>query len=248
MGTIQQPKAKEAVQKDNLDSMLLLKITGMALLVAAAMAASCPFTADMGHGRGICLNLMTRPNGSCKKTKIARCVQCSGCKYYTEDDENQLDSRSYLNENPHCKRCRQHGKRTEINKKSDFSGRKLWKCLRSRFVPSTCFEEAEDELCKRIHDVDDRNTCHKFYQLDLTPNRSLEHALTCPPQVHHLIYVLHCLQIGPAICQSPNVLTKYSKCLSTCNDHAFVVQARGVYQHTVNSVCFPVILLNKLVI
>merc|ERR1712063_122000 len=57
-------------------------------------------------------------------------------------------------------------------------------------------------------------------------------AVTCPPQVHHLIYVLHCLQIGPAICQAPNVLTKYSKCLSTCNDHAFVVQARGVYQHT----------------
>merc|ERR1712137_454716 len=40
MGTIQQPKAKEEVQKDNLDSMLLLKITGMALLVAPAMAAA----------------------------------------------------------------------------------------------------------------------------------------------------------------------------------------------------------------
>jgi len=41
MGTIQQPKAKEEVQKDNPDSMLLLKITGMALLVAPAMAAYC---------------------------------------------------------------------------------------------------------------------------------------------------------------------------------------------------------------
>merc|ERR1712137_318456 len=41
MGTIQQPKAKEEVQKDNLDSMLLLKIASMALLVAPAMAAYC---------------------------------------------------------------------------------------------------------------------------------------------------------------------------------------------------------------
>merc|ERR1711965_1122222 len=191
MGTIQQPKAKEEVQKDNLDSMLLLKITGMALLVAAAMATgTCPFTNGMGGG---CANRMTKPNGSCKTGMVATCVLCSGCDYYKVDQANEQATTSYLLDNPHCARCRKLGKPTAIRRKSDFSGG-LWNCLQKPAVPAKCFDFAK---CNRINDPNERGTCKNFYG-----KRWGLVAVTCPPQIHHLIYVLHCLQIGPAICQA----------------------------------------------
>merc|ERR1711862_331935 len=253
MGTIQHPKAKEEFQKDNLDSMLLLKITGMALLVAPAMAADCDsligaqpgtrfpvvknpgdlpgcgasFCKELrnGHAQGTgckfdskevwssspcrggfgrwtfnfkestqecraetygasirccaddapppppscpfvdgmtgsCPYRMTKSNGSFKTGTIARCVQCSGCDYYKVDEANAQASRSYLENNPHCARCRKLGKRTAIRKETDFSG-PLWSCLQKPLVPAECLSFAKCDAFN--YDANERRKCEKFY-------------------------------------------------------------------------------------
>merc|ERR1711862_159032 len=338
MGTIQQPKAKEEVQKDNLDSMLLLKITGMALLVAPAMAAdcdsligtqpgtrfpvvenpgdlpgcgasrckdpntwvgrvwarkdycedngmrlctiqelknghaqgtgckfdskevwssspcsggrwtynwvdgtqecrvetygasirccaddapeptgTCPFANGMtGHG---CPNLMTKSNGSCKTGKIARCVQCSGCDYYKVDQANEQASRSYLGTTHTAQNAESLASAQQSGKSPTFLVHYGDACKNPLCQLNACPSQSAIDTAMMPMNVESaQNFTTRDEAWSNNPNlsesdlkcRSLQQrwglvAVTCPPQVHHLIYVLHCLQIGPAICQAPNV-------------------------------------------
>jgi len=121
---------------------------------------SCPFVDGM---TGSCPYRMTKSNGSCKTGTIARCVQCSGCDYYKVDDANAQASRSsreYLENNPHCARCRKLGKRTAIRKETDFSG-PLWSCLQKPLVPAECLSFAKCDAFN--YDANERRKCEKFY-------------------------------------------------------------------------------------
>merc|ERR1711862_490250 len=121
---------------------------------------SCPFVDGM---TGSCPYRMTKSNGSCKTGTIARCVQCSGCDYYKVDDANEQASRSsreYLENNPHCARCRKLGKRTAIRKETDFSG-PLWSCLQKPLVPAECLSFAKCDAFN--YDANERRKCEKFY-------------------------------------------------------------------------------------